>query len=898
MRTPRLHVATLRGRWRADRGLLLLAGLVVALTTALTAAVAPLAERTADRAMAATVGDAGSRSAVVATMPEWYDDPRGKTRDPTTAVQVRQDADYADQALPPEMASVLRPGVTTIITPDLQLLDAGPGRFLELVHLDTPAGPPAVSWTRGGPPRASVGPRRADAAVDAGAGPWTVQVAVSETVADALGLQAGDRLPARDEQGREVRIRVSGTFAPADEDDGVWGLAPRLLQPAQGRSDGVPFTSASALVSTASLPDLRLGLPADDLTHRVVFGPEPERVRWDRSAALGRSVVGLQSSAGLARGDISWDSLLGGVLDDGRAQVASARGQAQVLLVGLVTCALLVLVLAAQLLVRRRAGPIAMARQRGAAVVDVAGELLVEAVVVAVLAAAAGLGVVVLLTGSAGWGWAVAVVLAAASAAPVLGAFAAVRAAGGRRAPANRAARRTAARAVRLRRLAVEAAVLVVAATSYVALRQRGVVGVDGTDGDLTAAGAPTWWALAVAVVLLRLLPPVLRRAVHAARRSSGGSLFVVAARLTETGSRALPVLVTTVAVTLTTLGAALAATEREGQAEAALAAVGGDARLDATPTAALDEVARRLSDAPGVRAAVAARVEDGVQVSSRGLTETVRVVVVDAAAYQRLLERSDLPDAPDLARLGTAPDGTLPALLLGDDALRDDPVLRWEGASVPFDVVGTAPDVGASVDPVLVVDRDDLADAGVGAAPGTVWAVGPGAEGALRAVDTGSIPVDTVVGLDDELDRRRDAPLPSALLRLAVVASLLVLALAALGAVLAAAAEAPARAESLGRLRALGIPDRDLSRIVAAELAVPVVVAGLVGVASGIACAYAVLASLSLERLTGQSGPPAVVVPWWTVVAVAVLVATVVVVASLEWRRLRGRPLAELLRN
>ena len=58
--------------------------------------------------MADAVADAGPRGAVVATLPEWYDDPRGKTLDPATAVQVRQDTDYALSVLPHGLAGVLR----------------------------------------------------------------------------------------------------------------------------------------------------------------------------------------------------------------------------------------------------------------------------------------------------------------------------------------------------------------------------------------------------------------------------------------------------------------------------------------------------------------------------------------------------------------------------------------------------------------------------------------------------------------------------------------------------------------------------------------------------------------------------------------------------------------------
>lgn len=894
MTVPRLHAATIVGRVRSDPGLLLLMGLVVALTTALTAAVTPLTERTADRAVAATVREAGPAGAVVATMPEGYDDPRGRKRAPRSAVELRQDAGYARSELPPSLAEVLLPPTTTLTTPPLQLLDDGPGRYLRLTYVETPDGAPSVTYTAGGPPRASVGADRADLKLPPGAGPWPVQVALSQAVAKILGLRPGDRLSAEDEQHREVRIRINGVFVATDPADEAWRERPDLLTPTQGVAEGIRRTFGTALASSASLPDLRLAVPADDLTQRVVFMPSPSRLRWRETPELERAVVSLQSSVGLARGEIAWSSLLDHHLAEGRDRVASARGQAEVLLVGLLACAFLVLVLAAQLLVRRRTGSVVMARERGGSLLGVGGELLVEALGVALAGAVVGAGVTRLLVGDADWGASWPVLVVAALAAPVLGVVVAASATGGRRVPANRSARRTADRARRVRRWALESAVIAAAVLSFVALRQRGVVA--DADGDVTAASAATWWSVAGALVVLRLLPPAARLSLRTARRTVGGVRFLVASRLTETGARALPLLVVSVAVAQLAVGVALAATEQEGQSAGALLAVGGDARLTTAPGPAAADTAREVADAPGVSAAAAALVVDGVPASSRASAEAVRLVVVDAAAYEDVLASSALPDAPQLARLSEDRGAPVPALLVGGDAdLRDGLVVRWEDTSIALEVVGSAPRVGAAPGVVVVVDARAFAGAGAVAEPDTVWAVGPGAPAALEEHASES---DTVTRYSDDLDSRRHAPLASGLVWLAVASSSLLLLFAILGVVLAAATEAPARGESLGRLRALGLRDRDLRRVLAGELLTPVVVAALAGLALGVGCAYATFGSLSLERITGQTGPPHVVVPWWLAAAAVALVATVLAVVAAEWRALRRRVLAELLRS
>ena len=157
MLRPHLHWATITGRARSAPGLLLLISLVVGLITALTAAVAPLTERTADRALAADVREAGLRGAVVATIPQEDDFGDKVARDPRSVAKIRQDTTYAQFLLPPPLTKVLRPGVAVLTTPALHLLDAGPGRYLRLVYVDTPDGAPAVTYTEGDPPSASVG---------------------------------------------------------------------------------------------------------------------------------------------------------------------------------------------------------------------------------------------------------------------------------------------------------------------------------------------------------------------------------------------------------------------------------------------------------------------------------------------------------------------------------------------------------------------------------------------------------------------------------------------------------------------------------------------------------------------------------------------------------------------
>ena len=118
---------------------------------------------------------------------------------------------------------------------------------------------------------------------------WPVQVGLSEQAAAALGLAPGDRFGPEDESVPQVDVRVSGIYSPDDPDDPAWDGRARAAQPGGRHSDGVERTSAAALVSPESLPDLRLAVPSDDLTQRIVFLPDPERLRWEQRRTCART---------------------------------------------------------------------------------------------------------------------------------------------------------------------------------------------------------------------------------------------------------------------------------------------------------------------------------------------------------------------------------------------------------------------------------------------------------------------------------------------------------------------------------------------------------------------------------------------------------------------------------
>ncbi len=249
---------------------------------------------------------------------------------------------------------------------------------------------------------------------------------------------------------------------------------------------------------------------------------------------------------------------------------------------------------------------------------------------------------------------------------------------------------------------------------------------------------APTaWWTVAGALVLRRLLPPAVRLALRAARRGTGPVGLVVAARLARPGRLAFPLLVVAVAVAELVLTGALASTSQRGQEPGALLAVGGDARLDRR--------ARPGTAGAGGRRRRAARRRGGRRRPGRGRRAALVGARGDGGAARRrrrpgATERLLRPapaarTPPSWPGSLVARDGAVPALLLGGPSCRGEPPGGdWNDTDVPLTVVGDAPRTSRRPSTrCVVVDADAFAAAaGDGVDPDTVWAVGPGAAAAL----------------------------------------------------------------------------------------------------------------------------------------------------------------------
>ncbi|CAM5600359.1 membrane protein [Streptomyces badius] len=237
------------------------------------------------------------------------------------------------------------------------------------------------------------------------------------------------------------------------------------------------------------------------------------------------------------------------------------------------------------------------------------------------------------------------------------------------------------------RRTVAELTLLVLAVGAVAALRRRGTSG-GGT--DLLVSGAPVLVALIAALVLVRLYPLPLRLAARPMARLRGAIGFLSLARAGRSSAGgALPLLALLLALATAAFGGSVIAGIGDARDDAALTAVGADARVSGKGERATlpDELVRTVSDLEGVRSAAPLRIEFGVTMPETAagdgggtdgrVTDTgadagtggggtagaraIAMVGVDPASYTRLARTTGLPDFPSGLLKATGPSAPLP---------------------------------------------------------------------------------------------------------------------------------------------------------------------------------------------------------------------------------------------
>lgn len=883
----------LLARWRADRALLLLLAVVIAVTAGLVAAVPRLLDQlqrtSLEEELARVTADRRGLSAdVVRTVR--FDDVDGQwTSLGEVAGELEEGSvdqallDVLDEPVPvvdslrfalgPEPGSTEVDGLTRVLTVRSQL-DLPP---LEVLEGRLPDGDQeTMTWTQ---ETASVGDDD------------TITARVSEVVmtppsAEAMGMAVGDRRVAVvDPEGPVARrvvprpddvvvVELVGLVELPPVEDPVWFGDARLHRPTQFDTN----TSTTFFAHAVVPPDVAVQLPGTG-------SGAPASVTWrwqlDEEAMLaadpgpvGDAALTLRTTLSLDLDEPRWSSGLDRLLDREQERRATAVEVLSLAVVAVVGVAVALLGAVGAVLATRRRDALALVRGRGTSAAQALLASAVEAVGVAGTGTVVALGVLAaLLPGGGGEGLAVAVgvvgvvVLVTATWADVtrpLGALLAER----RRATGRR----------RVGRPVLEGLVVLVAVVAVVAVRQRGAV-VDGVPDPLVVA-APAAVALATAVVAARVVPLALRvLGPLAVRGSRGLSAPLGVARATRQGHGGPVVLLVTLGVGVAAVSVAVQASLVRGQSVAAEEQVGADVRIAAPPLATLSADWRSPSP-DDVVAEVA--VTDGVAVGPAG-GQSVDVVLVDAGDVAALV---DDPALPSLVWDGVRPapvvlSGPLPAA--GDPGVGDELALNVDGGRVAVVVAGVRPRL-------LGIDGEEDGRFVVVEQEAVVAATGERAEPTVRLVRTDDVDAVVAGALDADPDAEvlvRDdvrASLAEAPLAVGVrvgftVAAAVVVVATLLAVVLALAAAAPARRRQAAVLAAMGTSRGRIAAVAVAEVLPPVAVSAGLGLLLAVGVAVLLSGNLDLAAFTGTVSPTAVGPP--PLVPAASLAVLVLVVAS-----------------
>jgi putative ABC transport system permease protein len=894
-------------RRRAARDAPLLVGWVALLCLAAVLAVtAPrLVLDTVDGGAREAVAEAGSAADVIV---------RARIGDPSVSSDFSTLADVVELArvlpenLPDGLARAAGAPTISVISPDVRLTRAEPDP--EAARVEAQFGLLGADQ--------EPGLRLLEGALPADTGNETeIEVVVSREGADVAALAVGTVLNANlpvaepDEPPTVVTVRVVGivasatplsatacasewcdlpsVWAPETEESRAGGSVAKLtvLTAAEG------ITAAQQLFFDPLLASVRLPVHAERFTARLVETVIGETDSLEANAAP------LTAGSGVAV-DVRTDfaDALRGYSDRAAASVA----QMTLMIAGLFGALAAVMLLVAGLIVGRRAADLALERARGSSLGAVAVRGLAESAVLALVGAGLGVGIAVLvapgpLTDPVPLGVVGAVAVLALPARALL---LSREAWNGRRQPANRRDRNQLVTRSRLRRLVLEASVVLLAVAALAALRSRGLVDarIDGTDPLLAAA--PLLLAAAVTLVVLRVQPLAVRAVSSVAARSRG-AVGVLAAAHAGRAVAVVPLLALTISVALVVGGSLLVQTVRDGQSDASWQRVGAAARVTGVFDA---DVADRIAAAPGVTAASAQVVTRGVGFDSGAASALGTLVVVDTgyAELARQLPAGVTPDDATLKALADAPadSNALPVVVNERLASRvdiDELVMVFDDQRIAVRVVATF-DGGPSgylSGPFVYTGLADFRARLPEAPPAdTLLVMGDGASAAARSVDGAT----EIVTRAEWLDERRNQVLVQGVDRMTRLSVAAVALLAAIALVTTVAGGGRSRSRSLSLLRTLGV-QRGFGWVLAlAELA-PLVIAALVGgAAAGVVILVASGPALGLRILTGGTGEPVLRVDPLTVVLVvagSLVLCAVAIVADVLAHR-RDRP-GEVLR-
>jgi putative ABC transport system permease protein len=506
-----------------------------------------------------------------------------------------------------------------------------------------------------------------------------LNVAVSQQTAKQFHLRVGSAVPtvgprlASTGTTPLVTLKVAAIVATSQPASSFWEADPALAAP---ELDKPPQGSPYWVSGVFALPDESAALQQD-------YGLASVNIQWvlpmdfsailgdqaqELNAALQRQVTQVPALTGplaTAASTLTVDTGLQGTLSTFIDTSASVDVLLWLLYVSLAVTAVVVLLLAARMIVSRRATELAVRRARaatrGTAVVCLPAAVLAGAVAVLLVPGQAPPG---------GWWPGIATTVIAIGAPGVLAAWqqrlprsGRGKAAGGYSRPGQPSLGygalgygKRGRRGLRVGiRLVVEVTAVAAAIAGIVVFRQQGIQ--PGTGVDFYTSAAPALVAIPAVVVVLRIYPLVLRGLLRVAARGRGATGFLGLARATRAAlTPALPAFALVLAITVAAFAGMVRDAVTHGEVNASWQSAGADVTISNTgPSGSIPAAAQRaLADAPGVRHA--AVISDWTLVAPDG--DALTALAVNPAAYSALVASGQTWPAVD------------PGLLTGDGVL------------------------------------------------------------------------------------------------------------------------------------------------------------------------------------------------------------------------------------
>ncbi|MGW5124814.1 ABC transporter permease [Streptomyces sp. NPDC004069] len=655
-----------------------------------------------------------------------------------------------------------------------------------------------------------------------------VEAAVTAETAKSLHIKVGSVLHVPGVSRSPLAVRITGILTPRERDGAYWATQPLTRTPAL-----VPWDPADplsrrywyfALLLPPEAAPAMLGTDGQPVRYWQV-APETRALHTHDLDGLNSAVAALKSGPGLGEVRTATDpaAQVNTDLDDVLVSYGRLRSGIGPLVAvaafGSATVAAVVLLMAGGLAADRRRLELTLLRARGDSLTGLAGRLLAETAVVAVPAGALGLGAALLAVPEGRLSHAV---LAAAAVTAVACAALPVRALVAHRAVRVHGPREDAV-SVRpsRRRTVAELTLLVIAAGAVEALRRHGVSGPSedaGASGDQLVSLAPVLVGVIAALVLVRLYPLPLRWLMRPAGRLRGAVGHLSLARAGRSSASAvLPLLALLTALTTAAFGGSVLAGVAGARDEAALLAVGADARVEDTSLPA--DLADRVRRTPGVRELTEVSVDSQAKAGT-GLTR-LTLAGVDPASYASLARSTGLGAFPE-QQVRRPPGGSrapLPALaspsLAESYGTKPFAVTLGDGTEVTVRIVAVRDRTPAVLGSgFLVVDRAGLNREA--ARTNTLLLTGGHLDGgALRRTVGKSVSLHL---RSEERAQYVDSPLQSGAERVYAVAVAAGAGYAVLALLLALLRAAPERAALLARLRTMGLTRAQGRRLLVLE--------------------------------------------------------------------------------